>query len=499
MQLASASADGTIRVWDARSNPDARTLESHLVRFSPDGKWLAAATWGIKTFRLWDTATGQEIRTFPGHDEEVLGIAFSPDGKWIASGARDNTVRLWDVATAEQVHKFEGHPVFSVAFSPDGQWIASGNIDRTLALWDVATGRALRDFEGHKGVAIDLAFSLDGTRLASGDWDGRVRLWDVRTGKLIQSLEGTIMPPCFAFTPDGSRIATATEDRTIKLWDVRTGQQIRPAFVGNTATVAGLAFTPDGKRLASTSMDGTVKLWDGATGQEALVLHGHISSAWSVAFSPDGTRLATADSDCRLKLWDARPWTPEAAIEREALGLLDSLFAKPLRKVDVIDYLNNAPTIRPRARELALSHVDLYHEETNPENYHRESWALVGQPYLNGFQYRFALLQAEHACRLAPDRREYSIGLGAAHYRSGRYQEAIEILGKADRLDNSSPAALAFMAMAHLQLGHQEQARANLARLRELVDQPRWAKDAVTQDLGHEAQVVVGSAGTTER
>ncbi len=77
------------------------------------------------------------------------------------------------------------------------------------------------------------------------------------------------------------------------------------------------------------------------------------------------------DADCKLNLWDARPWTPEAAIEREALGLLDSLFAKPLRKADVIDYLQNAPTIRPRARQLALSLLDGYHEETNPETYHR--------------------------------------------------------------------------------------------------------------------------------
>jgi predicted NACHT family NTPase len=449
---------------------------------------------------LWDTTTGQGIRTFLGHDEQVLDIAFSPDGRWIASGAGDNTVRLWDVATAEQVHKFEGHPVFSVAFSPDGQWIASGNIDRTVTLWDVATGQALCDFEGHKGIAIDLAFSPDGTRLVSGDSDGRVRLWDVRTGELIQSLEGTIMPPCFAFTPDGSRIATATEDRTIKLWDVRTGQQIRPGFVGNTATIAGLAFTPDGKRLASVSKDGTVKFWDVESRQEVLVLRGHGSWGMSAALTPDGTRLATADNDCKLKVWDARPWTSEAAVEREVLGLLDSLFAKPLRKDDVLDYLRNAPTIRPRARQLALSLVGRYHEETNPEIYHQESWALVRQPYLNSFQYRFALLQAEHACRLARDRQDYRIGLGAALYRDRRYQEAIETLEKADRLDKDSPAALAFLAMAHHQLGQREKARAALARLRQSLDQPRGTQAAETLGLVHEAQALIAPPrATTER
>lgn len=195
--------------------------------------------------------------------------------------------------------------------------------------------------------------------------------------------------------------------------------------------------------------------------------------------------------------WGWDPWTPDAAIEREALGLLDSLFAKPLRKADVLVYLRNAPTIRPRARQLALSLVDGYHEETNPETYHRESWALVRRPYLNVFQYRFALLQAEHAWRLARDRQEYRTGLGAARYRAGRYREAIETLGKADRLDKSSPAALAFLAMAHHQLGQEEQARAVLARLRQILDQPRGTKDAETLDLVHEAQALLGPAATT--
>jgi hypothetical protein len=63
----------------------------------------------------------------------------------------------------------------------------------------------------------------------------------------------------------------------------------------------------------------------------------------------------------------------------------------------VFDYVQNARTIRPRARHPVLSLVEGYHEETNPETYHRSSWAVVRQPYLNDFQYHFALLQAEHA------------------------------------------------------------------------------------------------------
>jgi WD40 repeat protein len=500
MQLASAGGDGTIKVWDARGDPEARTLEGHTFAFSPDGKWLASTIWKDANVTLWDTTTGQQIHKLAGHTAEATAVAFSPDGQWLASGSEDRTVKLWDVATGQPLRTFEVYVVgyLGLAFSPDGKWLASSSVDKTVKLWDVATGQPTRTLDG--GEVMDVAFSPDGTRLASSCYDKTVRLWDVATGQLIRTIEGgTGWGWGVAFSPDGTRLAAAASNRTIKLWDVGTGRLIR-AFAGNTAPVVDLAFTPDGRGLASTSRDGTVKLWDVETGQEALLLRGHTSAGMSVAFSPDGTRLATADTDCKLNLQDARPWTPEAAIEREALGLLDSLFARPLRKADVLDYLRTAPTIRPRARELALALVDGYHEETKPETYHRASWALVRQPYLNAVQYRFALLQAEHACRLAPDGQEYRIGLGAALYRAGRYREAIETLGAAERPDAGSPAILAFRAMAHHRLGQHDEARANLAHLHKLLDQPRGMKDAEALDLMHEAEALIAPPrATTER
>jgi WD domain, G-beta repeat len=319
----------------------------------------------------------------------------------------------------------------------------------------------------------------------------------VATGQVVRRFEDVPNLNKVAFSPDGTQLATAAKGQAIKLWDVRTGQPIR-RFAGNIAEINALAFTPDGRRLASTSTDGTVKLWDVATRQEALLLRGHTSIDVDVAFTPDGFRLATGDNDCKGKLWDARPWTPDAAIEREAVGLLDSLFSKPLRKADVIDHLQNAPTIRPRARQLALSLVDRYHEATDPEAYHQASWAIVRQPYLNAFQYRFALLQAEHARRLADDGGRYRTLLGAAQYRVGRYQDALATLTRGDQHDQDSPADLAFLVMAQHRLGHGDQARAALSRLRELVTQPDWTDDAEARDLLHEAEaLVVVSAGAT--
>jgi len=113
---------------------------------------------------------------------DQMPVAYSPDGKSLASGSSDNTVRLWDVATGNELRRLEGHAdwVWSVAFSPDGKSLASGSSDNTVRLWDVAAGKELRRLEGHAASVLSVAFSPDGKSLASGSYDKTVRLWGRR-------------------------------------------------------------------------------------------------------------------------------------------------------------------------------------------------------------------------------------------------------------------------------------------------------------------------------
>ena len=105
-----------------------RTLTGHTgqvlgVAFSPDG-WLLATASSDGTARVWDMATGGCLRTLAGHTEWVYGVAFSPDGRLLAAAAGDDkTARVFDLATGECLRAFIGHSkwVYGVAFSPDGQ------------------------------------------------------------------------------------------------------------------------------------------------------------------------------------------------------------------------------------------------------------------------------------------------------------------------------------------------------------------------------------------
>jgi TolA-binding protein len=108
-------------------------------------------------------------------------------------------------------------------------------------------------------------------------------------------------------------------------------------------------------------------------------------------------------------------------------------------------------------------------------------------------------MQAETACRLAPDEAKYRTTLGAAQYRAGKYKEARDTLQKAEQDNKDLPAQLAFLAMAQHQLGKKDEAKTTLARLREVMKQERWAKDADAHDLLREADAVMAAKAKSEK
>ncbi|MEQ1906438.1 MAG: protein kinase, partial [Pirellulaceae bacterium] len=204
-----------------------------------------------------------------GHQKSVMSIAFSPDGARIVSGSSDNTLKLWDAATGQELRTLQGHTedVLSVAFSPDGARIVSGSQDNTLKLWDAATGQEQPTLQGHKEYVSSVAFSPDGARIVSGSLDNTLKLWDAATGQELRTLQGHTKPVySVAFSPDGARIVSGGDDNTLKLWDAATGQELLSLW-GHRGRVSSVAFSPDGNRIVSGSLDNTLKLWDAATGQ----------------------------------------------------------------------------------------------------------------------------------------------------------------------------------------------------------------------------------------
>jgi WD40 repeat protein len=168
------------------------------------------------------TIVDEPLLVLRGHTRAVNQVAFSPDGTRIASagGDGDATVKLWDSQTGELVRTLSGHKwgVYNLAFSRDGDRLASAGHDHTAVVWDVRTGDALRTFGGLEIHVGGVAFSPDGKRLATADGDA-VRVWEVETGGEALTLQRPHDGAhCVAFSPDGKRLATAGGDNTVKVW-----------------------------------------------------------------------------------------------------------------------------------------------------------------------------------------------------------------------------------------------------------------------------------------
>ena len=497
-RLASAGADGTVKIWDSVTGKDLFALKGHAggvwsVAFSPDGQRLASASYD-KTVKIWAATTGQELLTLKGHQAIVQSVAFSPDGQRLASASRDNTVRIWDGATGQELFALKGHAgwVRSVAFSPDGQRLASASDDKTVKIWDATTGKeGLFALKGHAGPVYSVAFSPDGRRLASGSWDQTVKIWDIATGKELCTLKGHAgWVTSVAFSPDGQRLASASDDQTVKIWDSATGKELF-ALKGHAGWVDGVAFSPDGQRLASAGIDQTVRIWDSATGKELVALNGHAGLVSSAAFSPDGQRLASGNEDGSIHLWETISVSREIQHRRATNQMVADLFGQMPLRADVLERLQTLPGMSPSRRQEALAVAQTYQE--NPEELNNLAWQLVKLPGGEISGYRKALRFGEEACQLEPENGDFQSTLGVACYRVGNYEKSLDVLSRSEKINalkdkGSNPADLAFLAMAHQQLGHAKEAEAKLQLLRERMKDPRWAQDAQAQGFLREAE-----------
>jgi WD40 repeat protein len=184
------SLDQTIRIWDLESGAEVRSFAGitdkvSCLTVSPDGKMVAAGHFtksgGPAAVRLWDLEQGAVIRSMPGHTQEVTSVAFSPDGKSLLSGSFDRTVRLWDVATGKELKRFEGTGrVENAAFTPDGKRIVScGDAsDSRLHLWDIQSGQQILQSEAVGRGITGLAVLPDGRRCVTAGNDDVIRIWE---------------------------------------------------------------------------------------------------------------------------------------------------------------------------------------------------------------------------------------------------------------------------------------------------------------------------------
>ncbi|GII95942.1 WD40 repeat domain-containing protein [Sinosporangium siamense] len=363
--FATGGADGTARLWDARTrHPIGTPMSGHAgpvdaVAYSPDGTLLATGSHDGRAM-LWDTRTRRAVSDpLAAHTDRIESLAFSPDGRVLATAGDDRNVWLWDVRTRRALGRLPRHTeeVEAVVFSPDGSRIATGDAGGEVRLWHAGTRHlAGAPVAAHTGEIESLAFHPRGTVLVSAGRDGAARLWDTRTrrplGARLHAHDSVV--ESVAFSPDGAKLATGGADNIVLLWDLRTREPVGAPLTGHHGDVEALAFSPDGAALVSGGTDGTTRVWDVRTRRPlGASLPGHAAGTDSVAFHPGGQLMATGGYDGTVRLWDVRTRRPVGGPLTGPTGRVDSLAFSPKGDllatggVDGVVRLWNVKTRRP--------------------------------------------------------------------------------------------------------------------------------------------------------
>jgi WD40 repeat protein len=321
---------------------------------------------------LSSTEEKPEIYVPLGHRSTIYSSVFSPNGNYIVTGGEDDAVRLWDAATGMEIRTFFGHTryVRAVAVSPDNRYILSGGEDKKAILWRIDTGKAVINIDAHKSFVVSTGFSPDGLYMFTA-CNMAVNIWHVPSGKLVSSLAASRYPAAFtpdgkwfiagskkgmtvwnvsswepfrkiewnvgnlqsiAISPDGRYLATGSDYyynekklETVRMWDITTGDLIWKSGEQDYGAYA-VSFSPDGKNLAASYGNGRIMVLEAETGKLVHDLRNRGVTVFSVSYSPDGARIM-ADVDRNIHLWDARTGKLLGSLGGEAVAIKTAQFS----------------------------------------------------------------------------------------------------------------------------------------------------------------------------
>jgi WD40 repeat protein len=373
--LASAGIEDGVRLWDPASGREVRSLPgpAACVAFSPDGRRLAGGGPG-NVVRVWETATGREALAL--HlPARVWAVAYHPEGRLLAvaaDGPEASRVTVWDTTTGARVEEPAGDSAGgrALAYSPDGKSLACASCDQTVKVWDAATGRPVHTLGGHSHWVVGVAYSPDGKTLASASHDRTVRLWDAATGRPVRTISAWTQALSVSFDPEGRRLAAACVDQTVRVWDAASGEELM-VLHGHGGEALGATFSPDGRHLASSGKDGTVRVWNVAADESAPVLGRHAGGVVGGVFSPDGTRLASASSDGTVKVWDAATGQELSTLKGDGGPLWDLAFHPDGRRLAACGYRTL------KVWDTTTGQVLLSHPGTGPSS---TAWSVAFSP-----------------------------------------------------------------------------------------------------------------------
>lgn len=262
-RLASASKDGSVRVWIVDNGTLEHVLSGHkssvsCVKWGGLGQIYTASH--DKTVKVWNAKEGTLLHTLSSHAHWVNHLALSTDFA-LRTSYFDHT----PTPTTEEEKRQKAKERFEKAAKIQDritERLVSASDDFTMYLWEPAQGnKPIARMLGHQKQVNHVTFSPNGALIASSGWDNHTKIWNSRDGRFINTLRGHVAPvyQC-AFSADSRLLVTASKDTTLKVWSMATCK-LAADLPGHQDEVYAVDWSPDGQRVGSGGKDKAVRLW----------------------------------------------------------------------------------------------------------------------------------------------------------------------------------------------------------------------------------------------
>ncbi|MEQ8626742.1 caspase family protein [Ekhidna sp.] len=266
-------------------------------RFTPDGKYLISAS-RDKTIKIWDALSGKEIRSLFGHNHTVNG--FSLYGNTLASSSADGTAGVWDISTGEMLwrsEKFRDY-VTSIDFSSDGKLLAIGSYADSVSIYTTSDYSLVKKIKSNAdrgtGYGVSVNFSLDDKYLVIGEDNRAAKVYSVSDWSLQHDLkpEKGWCGGCGTLTDFyGDEVIKLSNGTTLTKYHLTTGEK---TFEGTREydDIASVHFQSSGKHFLASTED-SVFLYENSSGilKNKWSMDGKINDA---AFHPTEEEIVIA-------------------------------------------------------------------------------------------------------------------------------------------------------------------------------------------------------------
>lgn len=261
--IAIAHGERRITVWDMDTVTVKHVLGGALwnnsITFSPDNRLIAAVTYSFQ-IRVWEVETGELIAELQDRDDNsgffsYSSVRFSPNGKWLAAASNGNWstashshIVIWETQefTLQRIVRGLGG-VFSdpLEFTPDSRWIAgyASRPEYKIKFWNIETEEI--DLELLAGEVLRAGLSPDGrwftTSIRGPDGDTYapgVQIWDTQTQQLVAELSRPYQ--WIMFSPDGMTVAVGYDDGRLHLLPIETALPYLPQNISAATKPSGL-------------------------------------------------------------------------------------------------------------------------------------------------------------------------------------------------------------------------------------------------------------------